>query len=82
MAIVEEMLVVIIYLAFGWASKVLSPAERGPIANRPWKGNLAGAGTGRNGNGRGRRQGGPIHQLVGAAVDHAQQRQQQRQQGV
>jgi len=93
MAIIEEMLVVILYLAFGWASKVLSPAERGPIANRPWKGNLAGAGTGRpsgrpsgspsgnpqygNGNGRGKRQG-PIHQLVGAGIAHVQERAQER----
>ncbi|KAF2498019.1 hypothetical protein BU16DRAFT_443044, partial [Lophium mytilinum] len=37
MAILEEMVVVVIYLAFGWATPVLAAEARGPIANRPWK---------------------------------------------
>jgi hypothetical protein len=79
MAILEEILIVCIYLAFGWKTEILAAASRGPIANRPWKGNLAGAGAAQhgNGNGRGRRQG-PIHQLVGAGMAAVQERSQQR----
>jgi hypothetical protein len=47
MAVLEEMAVVILYLAIGWKTDVLAAADRGPIASRPWKGGL----LGKNGGG-------------------------------
>jgi hypothetical protein len=67
MTVLEEMLVVFIYLLVGWTTEVLTAANRGPIAARPWKGSLTGGGGGHGGNGRRRRQG-PIHALVGAGI--------------
>ncbi|KAK4898121.1 hypothetical protein LTR27_004127 [Elasticomyces elasticus] len=78
MAVVEEMLVVLMYLGVGWSLSTDSATMKapGPIASRPWKGNGAtgggATGGGRRGNG-GRRQG-PIHALVGMAVSGAQNR--------
>lgn len=77
MRVLEEMIVVIIYLVIGWKTETLMPTARGPIASRPWKGNLAGTGAGRGRNGRGRRQG-PIHALVGAGIAAAQQHKAQK----
>jgi len=73
MAVLEEMAVVIMYLAIGWKTDVLTPAERGPIASRPWKGSLGGGGQG--GNGRRTRQG-PIHSLVGAGIAATQHKKE------
>jgi len=42
MSVIEEMLVVIIYLAVGLMVETITRADRGPIANRRWKGNLGG----------------------------------------
>jgi hypothetical protein len=67
MAVLEEMAVVCLYLVIGWMTDALTPSNRGPIASRPWKGNLAGVGGARGGHRRKRRQG-PIHALVGAGV--------------
>ncbi|KAK5716597.1 hypothetical protein LTR15_009488 [Elasticomyces elasticus] len=79
MAVVEEMLVVLMYLGVGWSLSTDSATMKapGPIASRPWKGSGAATGggamgVGRRGNG-GRRQG-PIHALVGMAVSGAQNR--------
>ncbi|TKA63640.1 hypothetical protein B0A55_11093 [Friedmanniomyces simplex] len=71
MAVVEEMLVVFVYLGVGWtlATGAAARSIERPITSRPWKGNGT-AGAGRRGNG-GRRQG-PIHGLVGMAVSAAQ----------
>jgi len=74
MAVLEEMAVVLIYLAIGWKIDTLTPTDRGPIASRPWKGNLAAGGGARGGNGR-RRQG-PIHALVNAGIAAAQQKKE------
>lgn len=79
MAILEEMVVVTIYLAIGWKTDALPPASRGPVASRPWKGSLTGTGGG-DCNGRRMRQG-PIHTLVGAAMDAAQNRMHESQTG-
>jgi hypothetical protein len=76
MRVLEEMIVVVLYLVIGWKTETLSPTTRGPIASRPWKGNLAGPGAGRGGNGR-RRQG-PIHALVGAGIAAVQQHKEQK----
>jgi hypothetical protein len=75
MAVLEEMAVVFIYLGIGWKTDILTPTNRGPIATRPWKGNLAGGGGGRGGHGRRRRQG-PIHALVGAGIAAAQHKKE------
>jgi len=40
MSVLEEMVVVIIYLAIGWKTEAVAPTNQGPIASRPWKGNL------------------------------------------
>jgi hypothetical protein len=50
MSVLEEMVVVIIYLAIGWKLEAVSRADRGPIASRPWKGNLEGRDATRGGN--------------------------------
>jgi len=71
MAVLEEMAVVCIYLVAGWVTAVITSTNRGPIASRPWKGNLAGEDGARGGHGRRRRQG-PIHALVEAGISAAQ----------
>jgi hypothetical protein len=73
MAVLEEMAVVVLYLAIGWKTDALKPADRGPIASRPWKGSLFNGGGTRSGNG-GRRRQGPIHALVGAGIAAAQRK--------
>jgi hypothetical protein len=50
MSVVEEMIVVIIFLVIGWRIEALSPADRSPIASRPWKGNMTGVGDTQGGN--------------------------------
>ena len=77
MAVAEEFLVVIFYLAVGWKAEALPATKRGPLTSRPWKGDLnptsnGGAGQG----GRGGRRQGPIHSLVGMAVAAASDRAQ------
>lgn len=79
MAILEEFIVVLMYLVIGWMTDALAPATRGSNASQPWKGNLAGRGA-QDGNGRSRRQG-PIHALVNAGIARTQQRQQEAEQG-
>jgi hypothetical protein len=69
MAILEEFIVVLMYLFIGWITDALAPEAAGPIASRPWK--MKTGGGGRTG---GRRQG-PIHALVNAGIERAQQRQ-------
>ncbi|KAK5327248.1 hypothetical protein LTR93_002632 [Exophiala xenobiotica] len=76
MAILEEMAVVLIYLAVGWKAEILTSSKQGPIASRAWKGNLGGGQAGQPGHGRRRRQG-PIHALVGAGIAKVQERKQQ-----
>ena len=77
MAVLEEMVVVLIYLVVGWMTDALTSANRGPIASRPWKGNLGGGDTPHSGNKRRtRRRQGPIHALVGAGVAAVQQKKQ------
>jgi hypothetical protein len=61
MAVLEEFLVVIIYLIVGWKAEALPANKRGPLTSRQWKGSLNPA------QGGGRRQG-PIHTLVSMAV--------------
>jgi hypothetical protein len=88
MSVVEEMIVVIIYLFVGWRTEAVPASERGPIINRSWKGNMSGGGhqngnemnMGQNNNRRSRghsggrrmRQG-PIHALVNAGIDAVQE---------
>ena len=76
MAVLEEMIVVLMYLAIGWKTDTLAPTNRGPIASRPWKGGLVG-GNGTGGGNRGRKQG-PIHALVGAGIAAAQRKKEER----
>jgi hypothetical protein len=75
MAVLEEMAVVSLYLVIGWKSNTLTSSNRGPIVSRPWKGNLAGRGGAKGGNGRRRRQG-PIHALVGAGIAAVQHKEE------
>lgn len=71
MAILEEMIVVWLYLLIGWTlDKAVVTPVRGPLVSRPWKGNL-GDGDGAQGKNRRRRQG-PIHALVYEGVAAAQ----------
>jgi hypothetical protein len=77
MSVLEEMAVVFIYLVIGWKTDTLTPTDQGPIASRPWKGNLAGGGGARGGNGRRRRQG-PIHALVSAGIAAAQHKKEEK----
>lgn len=77
MSVLEEMAVVFIYLVIGWKIDTLTPTDRGPIASRPWKGNLAGGGGARGGNGRRRRQG-SIHALVGAGIAAVQHKKEEK----
>jgi hypothetical protein len=80
MAVVEEIVVVIIYLVIGWNIDAVAPTVKTPIASRPWKGNLAGREPARERNGgrradrrtgrKGRRQG-PIHALINAGINAA-----------
>ena len=77
MSVLEEMAVVFIYLVIGWMTDTLTPTDRGPIASRPWRGNLAGTGGARGGNGRRRRQG-PIHALVGAGIAAVQHKREEK----
>jgi hypothetical protein len=65
MAVMEEVLVVLIYLFVGWTSEAVPMEARGPVASRPWKGNSAN-GAGRVGA-RGRMRQGPIRMAVAAA---------------
>ena len=76
MAILEEIAVVLIYLAAGWKAEVLTSSTKGPVASRVWKGSLAGGNGGKAGHGRRGRQG-PIHTLVGAGIAKVQERKQQ-----
>jgi len=91
MSVLEEMAVVIIYLAVGWMAETLTSAERGPISSRPWKGNWRGGGSTEQHNGRrlrqgdngrrrqggtGRRRQGPIHALVGAGMAAVQRKRE------
>ena len=66
----------VIYLFIGWITDALAPEAAGPIASRPWKMKLGGQ-TGGGGRTGGRRQG-PIHALVNAGIERAQQRQGSR----
>jgi hypothetical protein len=50
MSVLEEMAVVIIYLVIGWKTEALTPTNHGPIANRPWKGNMTSEGATHDGN--------------------------------
>jgi hypothetical protein len=75
MSVIEEMTVVIIYLAIGWTTEALKPTDRGPIASRPWKGNLAGPRATHDSHGRRRRRG-PIHALVGAGIAAVQHKRE------
>jgi len=82
MAILEEMAVVLIYLAVGWKVDTVAAADRGPVLSRPWKGGLTGGrGAGANGGGEGgggrtgggrtggrRMRQGPIHALVNSGI--------------
>lgn len=77
MAVLEEMAVVFLYLVIGWKTDILTATDRGPIASRPWKGNLAAGGTPRGRHGRGRRQG-PIHALVSAGIAAAQHKPEEK----
>ena len=77
MAILEEMAVVVIYLAVGWLTPALPASAKGPVASRAWKMPLNGAGNASQGRGQGHRSGrrqGPIHALVGAGIAAAQQK--------
>jgi len=58
MSVLEEMIVVIIYLAVGWTVETLAREDRGPIANRQWKGNWRGGGGTEEPNGTMLRQNG------------------------
>jgi hypothetical protein len=40
MAVLEEFLVVIIYLAVGWTADTLPATQRGPLTSRQWRGGL------------------------------------------
>ena len=75
MAVMEEMIVVWLYLFIGYISDKIATPDRGPLVSRSWKGNLAdGDGTrGRNG----RRRQGPIHALVHAGVAAAQHKNEE-----
>jgi hypothetical protein len=90
MSVLEEFLVVIIYLIVGWRAEALPATKRGPLTSRQWKGPLqpaqsdstTQAGKGYDGGGQrfagrsgGKRQG-PIHTLVGMAVAAAGERAQ------
>jgi hypothetical protein len=68
-AVLEEFLVVIIYLIVGWKAEALPANKRGPLTSRQWKGPLNAAQSG------GKRQG-PIHTLVDMAVAAASDRTQ------
>lgn len=72
MAVVEEMLIILIYLGIGWT---LTPSTVPKASARPLQGRLAKgvrvANSGPN-VGHGRRRG-PIHTLVGMAVEGAQE---------
>jgi hypothetical protein len=43
MAVLEEMIVVFIYILLGWTLDKVHPDEQGPIASRPWKGRKNGS---------------------------------------
>lgn len=74
MAVVEEMLIILIYLGVGWT---LTPSTVPKTPTRPLQGRLAkGANTGPNVS-HGRRRG-PIHTLVGMAVEGAQEMRNNR----
>jgi hypothetical protein len=89
MSVLEEFLVVIIYLTVGWTAEALPATQRGPLTSRPWKvasspaqnggasqgGMRQGPIHGLAGRSGGRRQG-PIHSLVGMAVAAASERTQ------
>ncbi|KAF2677625.1 hypothetical protein K458DRAFT_377896 [Lentithecium fluviatile CBS 122367] len=83
MAVLEEFVVVVMFLGVGWVTSATVTAARGPIASRPWKGPLGGtraAKGGEGGHGRGRRQG-PIHALVNAGIARTQARSKDMEQG-
>ena len=75
MALLEEMAVVVVYLAVGWKAEALTSSTQGPIAGRAWKGSLAGGNGGQAGHGR-RKRGGPIYTLVSTGVAKWQERKQ------
>jgi hypothetical protein len=68
MAVLEEMLIVLIYLGIGWtlAPGVVPKTLGTPLGSRPVRGNML-VGTDRN-DVSGRRRG-PIHSLIGMAVE-------------
>lgn len=68
MDVLEEILVVAIYLFIGWKTEAAPKTARGPIESRPWKGQLAGA-AGPGGPQRHRQ--GPIHTLLQAGIEAA-----------
>lgn len=68
MAVMEEIIVVLIYLFVGWTSDAAPLVAQGPAANQQWKGNSSHGGGGMGG----RMRRGPIHGLVGMAVAKAQ----------
>lgn len=88
MAILEELVVILVYLVVGWTTDTAPKTTSRPIEQRPWKGDVtAGAeSTGRPTAGRGpirgvldaqprshrRARQGPIHTLVGMAFEAAQ----------
>ena len=74
MAVLEEMIVVFIYLVVGLRSQVLPRTDKGAITSRPWKGRLA-AGDVVKGHSRRTRRQGPIHALVRAAVQQHEEGQ-------
>lgn len=90
MSVLEEFLVVIIYLAVGWRAEALPASSRGPLTSRQWKGGLKPAAqNGESTRQQGQRSGpihsvlgragggrrqGPIHSLVGMAVEAASER--------
>jgi hypothetical protein len=51
MSVLEEMAVVIIYLAVGWKIETPARTDRGPVESREWKGNLADVGATQGGVG-------------------------------
>jgi hypothetical protein len=52
MSVLEEMIVVFIYLAIGWKTEPFVSSNQAPSTNRPWKGNLANMSTPQGGNER------------------------------
>jgi hypothetical protein len=75
MSVVEEMAVVVIYLAIGWRTPALPHSSQGPLVSRPWKGDLTGGGGVREKVRGSRGRQGPIHTLVGMGIDAARRKE-------